>query len=110
MSFGRNMARARRNAGLSQRELAKAVEASPAAINHWENDNRQPDVQMIKKLARCLNVTGDYLLGLDVTDGMSDDAVSFAMDYDSLDEHGRAIVEAVLQLEVKRMEDLNDKE
>ena len=41
---------------------------------------------------------------------MTDDAVSFAMDYDALDEHGKAVVEAVLQLEVKRMEDLNGKE
>ena len=109
MSFGRNMARARRSAGLSQRDLAKAIEVSPAAINLWENDKRQPDVQTIKKLAFSLNVTGDYLLGLDVAEGMTDDAVSFAMDYDALDEHGKAVVEAVLQLEVKRMEDLNGK-
>ncbi len=51
--------------GMSQVELAKRLGVSKQSVSNWENDNIQPSVEMLRKLARCLCVSADRLLGLD---------------------------------------------
>ena len=48
---------------LSQNELAKNVNLSQPAINHWELGNRTPNAKAIIALAKYFGVTTDYLLG-----------------------------------------------
>ena len=51
--------------GLSQVELAKQLGVTKQSVSNWENDNIQPSVDMLVKIAQCLSVSTDYLLELD---------------------------------------------
>ena len=55
----------RKAKGLSQVELAKKLGVSKQSLSNWENDNIQPSIEMLERLATCLSVTTDYLLGRD---------------------------------------------
>lgn len=51
--------------GMSQVELAKKLGVTKQSVSNWENDNIQPSVEMLVKLANCLCVTTDSLLDMD---------------------------------------------
>lgn len=65
---------------ISQVELAKTLGVTKQSVSNWENDNIQPSVDMLARIADALSVSADYLLGrddkrhLDVT-GLSEDAI-----------------------------------
>lgn len=50
---------------LSQRELAKAINVSQAAVAKWEANTRNVTIDYIIALAKFFHVTSDYLLGLE---------------------------------------------
>ena len=54
--------------GVSQVELAKALNVSKQCVSNWENDNVLPSIEMLVKLAEYFNVTTDYLLCLENKD------------------------------------------
>lgn len=67
--------------GWSQVELARALNVSKQTVSNWENDNIQPSIDMLVRLAKVFGVTTDYLLGLEDTprldvSGLSDSAVA----------------------------------
>ena len=51
--------------GWNQVELAKRLNVSKQTVSNWENDNIQPSIEMLVRLAKTFGVTTDYLLGLD---------------------------------------------
>jgi len=53
---------------MSQVELARILNVSKQSISNWENDNIQPSVEMLVKLADVFSVTTDYLLGREKAD------------------------------------------
>ena len=50
---------------MSQVELGKRLGVTKACICNWENDNAQPSVEMLVRLANLFSVSTDYLLGLE---------------------------------------------
>ena len=50
---------------MSQVELAQALCVTTQSISNWENDNIQPSVEMLVKIAEVFSVSTDYLLGLE---------------------------------------------
>ena len=50
--------------GISQVQLAKHLGVTKQSISNWENDNIQPSIEMLIKLAEHFNVSTDYMLGL----------------------------------------------
>lgn len=62
---------------MSQVELAKILDVTKQSVSNWENENIQPSIEMLSKIADALSVTTDYLLArqdkryLDVT-GLSE--------------------------------------
>ena len=51
--------------GVSQRWLADAADTKEATISRYVNGiNKSPDVEILVGIAKALNVTTDYLLGL----------------------------------------------
>lgn len=65
MDLGHTLANLRNQRGLNQRELAKAIGVSNGAVAMWETNKRQPDLEMLKKLASFFAVSIDFLLGED---------------------------------------------
>ena len=49
----------------SQVDLAKKLNVTKQSVSNWENDNIQPSIEMLVKLAREFSVSTDYLLGLE---------------------------------------------
>ncbi|MDR3318638.1 MAG: helix-turn-helix domain-containing protein [Clostridiales bacterium] len=50
--------------GISQVQLAAQLGVSKQCVSNWENDNIQPSIDMLVKIASFFSVTTDYLLGL----------------------------------------------
>ena len=50
--------------GISQVQLANHLGVTKQSISNWENDNIQPSIEMLIKLAEHFNVSTDYMLGL----------------------------------------------
>lgn len=50
---------------ISQVELAHALNVSKQCVSNWENDNIQPSIEMLVRIAKYFDVSTDYLLDLD---------------------------------------------
>lgn len=63
LSFGQRLKMLRREAELSQADLAEAIGVSVQSVSKWECDSNMPDVSMLLPLSSVLGVTADCLLG-----------------------------------------------
>ena len=61
--MGKNIARLRKNLGLTQDSLASSLKVSPQAISKWENGQSYPDIEILPKLTDILETNIDTLLG-----------------------------------------------
>lgn len=80
MDFGERYKHALKSRGMSQTELSSSTGLSTTQLSRYRNDKRLPDVTSLAKIARGLNVSTDFLLGL-----------SPVMDY-SLDERSKILL------------------
>lgn len=62
MNIGSNIARLRREMGLTQEQLGALVSVSAQAVSKWENGG-MPDTELISAIADALHVTIDTLFG-----------------------------------------------
>lgn len=62
MTLGEKIKQARTENGFTQEELAEKLMVSRQAITKWESDKGIPDISNLRMLARCFNVSIDYLL------------------------------------------------
>lgn len=54
-----------RNAfGWNQVQLAEKLNISKQTVSNWENENIQPSIEMLVRLAKLFHTSTDYLLGL----------------------------------------------
>ena len=60
--LGQTIAKLRKNAGLSQFQLAEKLNMSNKAVSRWENGVGFPEVTQFPALASILGVTVDYLM------------------------------------------------
>lgn len=63
MTLGENLQKLRKEAGLSQEEVAARLYLSRQSVSKWENDNAEPGVDNLKALAKLYGVTVDELVG-----------------------------------------------
>lgn len=63
MTFGERIVYFREKRGLSQKALAELIGITANRLYYYEKDKRQPDVALIKAIAKALAITGDDLLG-----------------------------------------------
>ena len=52
----------RKNAGMSQEELAEKLDVSRQAISRWENGSAKPYADHLLQISKLFEVTADYLL------------------------------------------------
>ena len=67
--------------GLNQVELGKKLSVTKQTISNWENDNIQPSIDMLVKIADYFSVSTDYLLERDnkttlCVDGLTTEQIS----------------------------------
>jgi len=61
-NFGKNLAKYRKAAGLTQLQLAEKLNYTDKSISKWERGDGLPDVIMMSAIAEIFNVTIDDLL------------------------------------------------
>lgn len=54
-----------RNSGLTTVEIAKAIGVSPEMVTQYCTTKKLPKLDTFAELCKVLNVSADYLLGLD---------------------------------------------
>lgn len=122
MSLSEQIKSARKNAALTQQQLAELIGVAKSTIAGYEKGDREPDAVKLKLIAKHTGVTGSYLLELDdnysrenynglnaeearqFAKGISKAAMDIAILYDSLDEHGQEILDAIASIEYSRIE------
>ena len=60
--IGIRIAALRREAGLSQAQLARKLQISPSAMGMYEQGRREPSLQLLGDMAKVLGVSTDYLI------------------------------------------------
>ena len=65
MTIGQNIKKLRKNADMTQEELAEMLSVSSQAVSRWETDSAMPDISMLPSLCNIFNVSADELLGID---------------------------------------------
>lgn len=61
--FAERLKTLRKNAGLTQKDMAQHFQTSQPSYQAWESGKRNPNKTSLDKLATFFNVSVDYLLG-----------------------------------------------
>lgn len=64
-NFGERLKELRIEKGLTQKQLAQKIDNAQSAIVYWESNRQEPSISALKKLCIELDVSADYLLGLE---------------------------------------------
>lgn len=62
-TFAQKLAQARKDAGYTQRDIAKILNMKQATIASYETGRTQPDIETLGKLADFYAVSADWLIG-----------------------------------------------
>ena len=62
MTFGEKIQKLRKEAAMSQEELAYQLDVSRQAVSKWERDNGYPETEKIVRMSNLFSVSLDYLL------------------------------------------------
>lgn len=63
--FGNRIKKELKEQGKKQNDLAKYLNVQKSTLSEWVNNNNEPPLHIIPKIAIFLDVTTDYLLGLE---------------------------------------------
>lgn len=94
-----NLRYLRKREGMTMKELGAAVGVTESAVGLWENGKRTINYDMLIELAHVLNCSIGDITGKE-TPIREESALE--RKYNALDEHGKAVVDSVLDLELKR--------
>lgn len=61
--FSKNMKKLRVARNMTQDDLARALNLSRSGVANYESEKRQPDADMIGKIADYFDVSVDYMMG-----------------------------------------------
>ena len=62
MDIGVVIKKYRKEAGMTQEEIANRLGVTTPAVNKWENSNSKPDIELLAPIARLLDISLDTLL------------------------------------------------
>ncbi len=63
--YGQRLRESREEKGLTQKQLADLLLTTQSTIGKYEREELQPNVETIIKICKTLEITCDYLLGLE---------------------------------------------
>lgn len=128
MSVGRRIKERRKELKMSAEQLADMIGVSPATIYRYENGHiANMGTDKLEVIARALSIEPKHLMGWSESEpetqyarenynglnaeearqfakGISKAAMDIAILYDSLDEHGQEILNAIASIEYSRIE------
>ena len=98
--IGKQLKSLRNEKNYTQSDLAKKLHLTPKAISFYENDQREPDIATLYKIAEIFNVSIDYL------NGKSKTRLTEGQDYITINVYGS--IPAGIPIEA--IEDISDTE
>ena len=110
MGIGKRIKEARLNLGLTQEELSRLLGITKGAVANYENETSHPKEPIMYKLIEVLKVDANYLFQDAVNIPKKVNDVTFSeydhiKKYRSLDDHGKHMIDTVLDLECARCAD-----
>lgn len=63
--YGQRLKESRQTAGLTQTQLAELLSTTQSTIGKYEREELQPNIEVIIKICRLLDISSDYLIGLE---------------------------------------------
>ena len=69
VSFGERLRECRAEKGLTQAQLAARLSVTQSTVGKYERGALQPNLEMLVQLCKVLEVSADYLLGLESETG-----------------------------------------
>lgn len=114
MSLHDRIKEARTNQGITQTELGNMIGVAKTTISGYEK-NHEPTVAQLSLLAKVLKVSVSFLLQDEIHEHHEDNATPVEMEkiikkYRSLDEHGKEMVDVVLEKEISRMQTVSSQQ
>lgn len=88
MVLGKEIARCRKNLGLTQEALAQELGVTNQAVSKWELDQACPDIALLPKLADLFHITLDELFGRKTADHQFEFEKVFGISLDELEKKG----------------------
>lgn len=111
MRFNKILKELRLEQGLTQTQLAKKSNLAPSCIAMFETEKREPNANSLIALSSALNVSTDYLLGLEddfgartataptvMGDNYSPEERQLIEDYQKLNTHSKKYLQDTLKM------------
>lgn len=71
--IGNKISICRQNKNMTQEELARRLGVTSQAVSKWERGLSLPDISVVKSICDILDISADYLLGVEVTSSQDKD-------------------------------------
>ena len=112
MTFGERLKDARKKKGLTQRQLADMTGTKHNSICNWEKGLSMPRPDTIQYMCWALGVEANYFFAEEeeaqpIPEAKDPymSAKEIADAYDKLDDHGKDVINALMKLEVQRLQE-----
>ena len=106
MSLHTRIQEARKSKGLTQSELGQKMGVAKTTVSGWEK-NREPTAAQLGAIVDVLDVDVEFLLQDEIKQRRENTATPAEMEhikkYRALDEHGKDIVDTILEMELSRV-------
>lgn len=90
---------------MTQGALAEKIGVTNRAVSNWESGTNGVDVDLIPAICAALDISPNELLGTPTKEELTEEALTFAKTFDSLDAPGKAAVTAVLETQQQRIKE-----
>ena len=102
--FSEKLKIVRKEKGITQQQLATALNVANGTVAMWETGKREPDLKTIRRIADCLEVTTAYLIDENEKkptpvsgDGLSEEQKAWSTAWDQASPELRRAAMAVLR-------------
>lgn len=69
MTIGERIAQQLKEKDMTQREFSRKIGVTEVSMTRYVHDVRMPRLNIVRKMAKALGVTTDYLLGMEDGEG-----------------------------------------
>lgn len=108
--IGQILKELRLSCGKTQKEVAELLGRKQQIVGHWETGYSQPDANTLFILCDIYNTTVDAAFGFKKSNtAISKKDLEFIKKFHALDEHGKEMVNIVLEKEHERVTSLKNK-
>jgi len=98
MTLSKRISELRKEKNLTQVEFAEALGITRSAYSHYELGTREPDYDLLKKMADFFDCSTDYLLGKTTTRRWETEGLAFSsQDIDGLTDEDIAAVKLIIE-------------